>query len=377
LILGVGIKMYFLLKSEIETIDFDKNYMERKLYCPFCNNIMLKKLDSNKYYEKYECWNIKCEAKHAPFVLLKEYIQCEELFKTVCESCQKSYEREFIVNGNHNLLIKFRCAGNNCETNLNPYCYNIFRGEWEGTPPQFIDYEEKTNSRDFNQVINEKNKPKIQCVGISHVLNELDLKEMATQFRKIEDIPPLNMKEIEYDRFINYHNNKIVILVDFPDFIRSLREIIPFTFEYVLEKAHQLLLEFIKRSFRTLDNYIIRYFSKPDADLELPNKIFINYCMQNRNNEFFHILKILGGRCYSDIDSYLIANGVEILERCNIKGFVIVCSEKDYLPVMQIASYKNIKSRILGINSPRIYEKYKVPYMKFLGIMKFFEIPSE
>ncbi|MFX0105534.1 MAG: hypothetical protein ACFE75_08590 [Candidatus Hodarchaeota archaeon] len=368
--------MYFLLKSEIETIDFDKNYIVRRLYCPFCNNIMLKKIDSHKYYEKYECWNKKCEAKHTPFVLLKEYIQCEELFKTTCESCQKSYEREFIVNGSRDLLIKFRCAGNDCETYLNPYCYNIFRGEWEGTPPQFIDHDENKNSRDFNQVINQKNKPKILCVGISQGdLNELDLKEMATQFRKIEDVPLLNMKEIEYDQFINYHNNKIVILVDFPDFIRSLREIIPFTFEYVLEKAHQLLVEFIKHSYRTLDDYIIRYFSKPDADLELPNKIFINHCMRNRNNEFFHILKILGGRGYSDIDSYLIANGVEILERCNIKGFVIVCSEKDYLPVMQIASYKNIKSRILGINSPRIYEKYKVPHMKFLGIMKFFEIP--
>ncbi len=36
-------------------------------------------------------------------------------------------------------------------------------------------------------------------------------------------------------------------------------------------------------------------------------------------------------------DYYLIANGAEILERCKIRGFVIVSNDKDYLPVMQRA----------------------------------------
>ncbi|MFW9998907.1 MAG: hypothetical protein ACFE88_02200, partial [Candidatus Hermodarchaeota archaeon] len=62
--------------------------------------------------------------------------------------------------------------------------------------------------------------------------------------------------------------------------------------------------------------------------------------------------------------------------RSKIRGFGIVCSEKDYLPVMQIASYKKIKSIIIGIRNPKIYETYKLPYMKFLEIIKFFEIPS-
>ncbi|GAG86335.1 unnamed protein product, partial [marine sediment metagenome] len=64
---------------------------------------------------------------------------------------------------------------------------------------------------------------------------------------------------------------------------------------------------------------------------------------------------------------------VEILERCEIRGFVIVSSDKDYLPVMRIASYKNVKSRILGINTPEIYEKYNIEDIKFLGMMKFFD----
>ena len=40
---------------------------------------------------------------------------------------------------------------------------------------------------------------------------------------------------------------------------------------------------------------------------------------------------------------------------------------------MRIASYKKIKSRILGINTPEICEKYNINDITFLGIMKIFE----
>ncbi len=140
-----------------------------------------------------------------------------------------------------------------------------------------------------------------------------------------------------------------------------------------MKKAHLLLLQYIKNSFHTSDNYIIRYFSKPAKDLEIPNNIIINFCTQNQKREFFHLLKVLKGAGYSDIDNYLIANSVEILKRCEIRGFAIVSSDKDYLPVMRIASYKKFKSRILGFNTPEIYEKYYIYNIKFLGIMKFFE----
>jgi len=367
--------MYFLLKSEVESIDIDKNSIKRTVYCPFCKNIMLKRLDSNKFYDKYQCWNVKCKNKDTPFVLLNEYIQYEDLFKPVCESCKESYNREFIVNGNHSLLIKFSCAGNGCEANLKPYSYDIFRGEWEGLPPPFIDHGENSNSKVISQLKNENNTQKMQCVAISKEdLIELDLKEMSNHDCKIEEIPLLNMKNSEYNNFLKKHNNKIAILVDLPDFIRSLRKIIPFNFENVLEKVHQLILEFIKSSFNTKDDYIIHYFSRPDGDLELSNKIIIKYCMKNRKNEFFHNLNIPTGQGYNGIESYLIVNGVELLERCKIRGFGIVCSEKDYLPVMQIAGYKNIKSILIGLNTPKIYEKYKIPHMKFLGIIKFFEV---
>ena len=368
--------MYFLLKSEIESIDIDKNYIKRRIYCPFCKNVLLKKLDSNQIYDKYQCWNIKCEKKNTPFVLIKEYIQYEDLFKTVCETCGEPYNRELIDNGNHHLLLKFSCAGNDCETNLKPYCYNLFRDEWEGTPPPFIDHDENINSNAKVQVKNDSTRESMRCVEISKdSLIESGLKEIPNHFFKIDEIPLLNMKYKEYEKFLKYHKNKFVILVDFPDFIRSLREKIPFNLELILEKSHKLLIEFIKITFKTFDDYIIHYFSKPDKDLELSNKIIINYCMKNRNREFFHILKVPKERGYSDIDSYLITNGVELLERCKIRGFGIVCSERDYHPVMQIASYKNIKSILIGIDTTKIYKEHKIPNMEFLGVWKFFEIP--
>lgn len=369
--------MYFLLKSEIESIDINKNSIKRRLFCPFCKNVMLKKLDSNEIYDKYQCWNMKCEYKDTPFALIKYYIQYEDLFKPVCETCGESYSRELVDNGNHRLLMKFRCADNECDTHGKAYCYNTFLDEWVGTPPPFIDYNELPNPTSNEQQKSESFINRNKCVEISKEnLIELGLKEIPNHTFKIEEIPLLNMKYSDYNRFLKYHKEKFVILVDLPDFIRTLRKIIPFNFELVLERAHHLLIEFIKHSFQIQDDYIIHYFSKPDTDLELSNKVIINFCMKNRNNEFFHILKTPKGRACSDIDSYLIANGIEILERCKIKGFGIICSEKDYHPVMQIASYKKIRSLMIGLETPKIYEKYKMPTMKFIRISKFFEIPS-
>ncbi|MDX1797597.1 MAG: hypothetical protein R3255_03015, partial [Candidatus Lokiarchaeia archaeon] len=271
----------------------------------------------------------------------------------------------------------FRCSGKNCETNLNPYCYNIHRGEWEGVPPQFINYDKKSNTQDINQDNNENATPKIQCVKISKEdLIEFGLKDLSNHNYKIEDTPLLSMKVSEYDKFLKYHKGKFVILVDLPDFIGSLRETIQFNFEHILHKAHQLLLEFIKSSFYTSDDYIIHYFSRPEEDFELPNKIIIDYCMKNKKNEFFHYIKVPCGQGYSNIDNYIIGYGVDILERSKIRGFGIVCSEKDYLPLMIIAGYKNVRSFILGIKTPKIYEKYEIPNMKILEIKKFFEILS-
>ncbi|HEC39780.1 hypothetical protein LCGC14_0525620 [marine sediment metagenome] len=203
--------------------------------------------------------------------------------------------------------------------------------------------------------------------------NEFQEQETYESTYEIEDIPLLTMNSGEYSSFLDRHQQKVVVLVDLPNFIRTMRGLFPYNFEDVLKRAQDRVLEYIENSFHTSKGYIIRYFSKPAKDLEIPNNIIINFCSKNSNREIFHLLIVPKGGGYSDIDNYLIANGVEILERCEIRGFVIVSSDKDYLPVMRIASYKKIKSRILGINTSEIYEKYNIDDIKFLGIMKFFE----
>ncbi len=376
---GMVFFMIFLLRSEVESLDIKNNYYKKRVYCPYCSKIQLKKLDSNKVYNKYQCWNKNCEYKDVPFVVLNLYIQNEDYFDDICDICQQHYHREFIVDNNGNILLYFRCNEKLCESNIEPYCYNIRKENWEGKSPKFTLLDETSNSSSLKPPRIEKSTEIIEKIEeqkndpIEFVSKEFLEQRIYDYAYKIEDIPLLSMDDLEYSNFLEHHQDKVVVLVDMPNFIRTLRDYYRRNFEDALKRAHQLLLEYIEKSFYTSSNYIIRYFSKPDKDLQIPNKIIINFCTENQDKEYFHLFKILKGARYSDIDNYLIANGVEILERCNIKGFVIVSSDKDYLPVMRIASYKNVKSRIVGINTPEIYEKYNIEGIKFLGIMKFFD----
>jgi len=368
--------MYFLLKSEVETIDVQKNYYKKRVFCPFCFKGQLKKLESNDFYIKYHCWNKNCGKREIPFIVLKNYIQDEDIFEDICDTCQEPLHRELKIDENQNILLIFKCNSKLCETNIEPHCYNYSNKEWQGKSPKLIVYDDMLDSNKLDIEVKEKSiietKAKIEII---RDLGSISSKEQENQeaLYKIEEIPLLTMNNAEYSDFLEHHQDKVVCLVDVPNFIRTLRGLFPRDFENVLKKAHKLLLDYIENSFHVSSDYIIRYFSKPDKDLEIPNNIIINFCSDNPNTEIFHLLKVLKGAGYSDIDNYLIANGVEILERCTIRGFVIVSSDKDYLPVMRIASYKNVKSRILGINTPEIYEKYNIENIKFLGIMNFFK----
>ncbi len=373
--------MYFILKSEVETIDIKKGYYKKRVYCPFCYLTQLKKLGSSNFYVKYRCWNKNCEQRGIPFIVLTEYVQNEDFFEGLCDTCQEPLSRNFNIDENQNNILIFKCENKICELNIEPLCYNFDNNEWEGKPPKITLYEDIVDSNKFSTVAREqKNKKKSQVFEIEkESITETPPKDFVDQNKyetlyKIEEIPLLSMNSEEYSNFLDYHQKKVVILVDLPNFIRTLRGLFPRDFENVLKKAHGFIIQYIENSFHTSSDYIIRYFSKPDKDLEIPNNIIINFCSENQDKEFFHLLKLLKGAGYSDVDNYLIANGVEILERCEILGFVIVSSDKDYLPVMRIASYKNIKSRILGINTPEIYEEYDIADITFLGIMKFFEI---
>ena len=376
--------MYFLLKSEVETIDIQKNYYKKRVYCPSCFKTQVKKLDSNEFYIHYHCWNKNCEERNIPFVILNKYLHDEEAFGGYCDTCQELLHREFKIDENQNLKLVFKCNTKFCEANIEPYCYNFRNNNWDGKSPGFRLYDDMLEQNKSGLNITEnpikvkltskfENEDNDKSDSILEDSQETQKTRALEQIYKIEEIPLLTMNNDEYSKFLEHHQNKVVCLVDLPNFIRTLREFFPRDFENVLKKAHLLLLQYIENSFHTTDNYIIRYFSKPDKDLEIPNNIIINFCTQNQEKEFFQLLRVLKGKGYSDIDNYLIANSVEIIERCEVRGFIIVSSDKDYLPVMRIASYKKIKSRILGINTSEIYEQYNIDDIKFLGIMKFFE----
>jgi len=266
-----------------------------------------------------------------------------------------------------------------CDTHLEPYRYNLTIGEWDGKTPKFVLYDDdsvdtRIFSKKANIILNAAQKKELEKEYlIPSLTEEFQEQNNGVQGRLIEDIPLLTMNNEEYNQFLECHQNRVVVLVDAPNFIRTMRELFPRNFEDVLKKSHEMLLQYIDRSFHTSSDYIIRYFSKPDKDLQGPNNIFVNFCNGDSEREFFHLLKLPKGGGFSDIDNYLIANGVEILERCSLKGFIIVSSDKDYLPVMRIASYRKVKSRIIGINTPEIYEKHNITDIKFLGMMKLFE----
>ena len=368
--------MHFLLKSEVETVNIKKNYYRKKLYCPDCFKTQLKKLDSNTFYNKYHCWNKDCKANGIPFAILNDYIKDEENFDDCCDSCQEPLHREF---QDEDALLQFKCSGKLCESNIDPYSFNLKTGEWEGIPPKMVLYDDSAapKGQKFERDIKKKHiklkKNRIIEENEQKLTDPLPNQESYEITYKIEEMPLLEMNSNEYSSFLDRHQQKVVVLVDLPNFIRTMRGLYPHNFEDVLRKAHDGILQYIENSFLTAKDYIIRYFSKPAKDLKIPNNIIINFCSKNSNREIFHLLKVPKGGGYSDIDNYLIANGVEILERCEIRGFVIISSDKDYLPVLRIAIYKKIKSQIIGINTPEIYEEYNIPSITFLGMMKLFD----
>ena len=364
--------MYFILKSEIE--------LKKRQFCPFCNKTQIKRLDKAELYTKYSCWNKECKDNNTPFIILDNRILNEDFFSLLCENCQESYIREVIIKNKNPYLI-FSCDGKMCSASITPYSYNLSNQKWEGNIPKFSMFEEQIESIKKREEIAVPKRKKNNNVENNYTDTEdvelvkqpeiqVKIPEFKNPFCQIGDIPLLTLNNVDYTKFLNHHQNKVVVLVDVPNYIRTLREIYPRDFETVLKKAYQLLRKIIESSFNTSDKYIIRYFSKPDSDLYASNQILMNYCRENPLNQFFHLLKIEKSGHFSDIDNYLIVNGVEILERCELRGFVIVSSDKDYLPVMRIATHKKVRKYIYGLNTADIYEKYGIDDIKLIAQFK-------
>ncbi|TFF87941.1 MAG: NYN domain-containing protein [Promethearchaeota archaeon] len=373
--------MYFLLQSEVQKVDPVNGHPLKKIYCPSCGKSQIYLIDKKELYTKYKCWNKECEMKDEHFVVINDFIKEENNFNLYCENCDQPYSRIFEKTDYGYYRLIFNCDGKLCGMYDNPYIYDLKSGKWIGNMPEFRVYEDEISfresevktSRSGNQIIE---KGKDTPISISH--SEFKSKVKPSVESSIEneilthglDMPLLTMQSDEYQKFLEEHNGKIVVLIDVPNFLRTLHHYYPNRFERILKKAHLLLLKFIADYFSGQNEYIIRYFSKPDEDLASSNAILAS-CAQKKSGEFFHMLRIEKYKGYSDIDNYLIANAVEILERCEIKGFVIVSSDKDYLPVMRIADYRGVKSCMIGINTSDIYEHYNIGDIKFLSILKY------
>ena len=272
-----------------------------------------------------------------------------------------------------------------CDTNADPFRYDLTLGKWIGNAPKFTIYEDqleeiqqKQEQKDSKAKKREGKLKEIKAEIISIPSNASSNKYSTTQegvdsLCQIGEVPLLTRNKAQYDAFLAYHDNKVVVLVDVPNFIRTLFSLYPRDFETVLRKAHDILLQFVENSFSTAENYVIRYYSNPDKDLQPWNSLLMEFCRNNLKCEFFHLLEIEKRGHYGDIDNYLIANGVELLERCSLRGIVIVSSDKDYLPVMRIASHKNVRKYIYGINTTDIYEKYGISDIKLMGTLDFFK----
>lgn len=376
--------MDFLLKSEVLTRDINKGHMKRAIYCPFCMRPQIKKVEETEYYTKYKCWNKYCD-NHEPFVVIKDFIEKEKFFNLVCESCGEPYHRD-VVERNGTIYLKFECESKLCGAFDDPLLFDITSGNWQNGGPEFKVYDDQIelSSIDSDAILKdlESDHDALQQTDLSKV--DVKVKEQQTELvhvtnsaepkRKLNvKMPLLNMNQEAYAEFLEAHNGKVIILVDVPNFIRTLHDYYPINFQDVLKRAYDLLIDFIDKYYRVSEDYMIRYFSKPDEDLMRPNQFLMDKCRTHSDSEFFHLLKIDKKGHYSDIDNYLITNAVEILERCEILGFSIVSSDKDYLPVMRIADYKAIRSCILGINTSDIYQKYNIGDIKFLNVLSYFD----
>ncbi|MBD3212228.1 MAG: hypothetical protein GF311_06430 [Candidatus Lokiarchaeota archaeon] len=377
--------MYFLLQSEIRQKDPLTGHIFKDIRCPYCNKSQLYKLDSNDLFTKYQCWNKECEMREEPFIVINEFIANEIKFDPYCKNCRQPYLREFKNKDDIAFQLLFACDGKLCGMYDNPYVYDLNTGLWIENLPEFRIFEEDFELEDSLSETSEnestdtlsKNKEIPEILAKKMELSNEESGEDFSEWRKgitanIDglEMPLLTMTADEYANFLEMHNGRVVVLIDVPNFLRTLYSYYRNRFDRILTRAHILLLKFIEDYFLGQNGYIIRYFSKPDDDLRSSNKILAD-CAQKSSDEYFHMLRIHKSGSFSDIDNYLISNAVEILERCDVKGFGIVSSDKDYLPVMRIADYRGVKSCMIGINTSDIYERYNIGDIKFLNVLNY------
>lgn len=336
-----------------------ESYNQRTGLCPVCNKFnSTKRVLDGGYFEIFVCYHPLCSGRY--FAIVKKFLHNEYKYIDKCPDCGIKLERIFHLirhlyceeNGHkdfYEVKLYFKC--DKCDSEH--YTYNLSKGHWEGNIPIF-----ETDESKFRlplKKIKEIKKQKKIAIAEQFICEHMIM-------------PLLEMEKAHYTRFLRFHGNKVVVMVDVPNLVRTLRECeFDQNISEIILQTHDLLVKFIKKSFRVSELYIIRYFSKPDIDLLRANEILASYC-RDSDKEFFHLLEVYKQKRFSDIDNYLIANAVNIISRIRIKGFCIVSSDKDYLPVFTLSSYGDIKSFLIAINVPTLYYECKVPVIKLLDL---------
>lgn len=122
--------MYFHLRTEVERKDPFKNYVVKRILCPTCSKLQIKKIFKNNFYTKYRCWNKNCMNKDIPFVLINDYLKNESTFNGKCELCNQEYYREFIEIKEFFGKLIFKCTNDKCDESNYELSYDLENKEW-------------------------------------------------------------------------------------------------------------------------------------------------------------------------------------------------------------------------------------------------------
>lgn len=325
--------------------------------CPCCHHTMTKKTHDNDIYTVYRCWNKHCN-NNPTFVIMRKYMYNEYKFVTRCE-CGRLFDRRFEIIDD-DLFLTFSCGDKLCTFNKK-FTYNLFEERWENDIPEFVEEidEFKLPQEDIDRM---------KEARIKRVPHEVPI-------CKLDHMPLLTMSRVEYEHFLSHHQNKVLVLVDVPNFIRTVREYHFKNFDDIVNSTRDLIIHVTQSEFDVIGNYVINYFSNPSTDLTRANDT-MRKCCSEYGNEFFHLLEITKFKnhkhAWSDIDSYLTVNAINMITYCDLEGILIVSSDKDYLPIHKLAEMKGVNSRVFGINVPGEYEEHDVSVIPFLGTLSNF-----
>jgi uncharacterized LabA/DUF88 family protein len=324
----------------------------KKMRCPECGR-STRRVKAREHFSIRVCKGPSCRRRGDFFVGLNGFMHNEFKFSARCRYCGEKLTRRLARNEEGELLLAFRCDSVDSKlcagASEDPFTYNLTRDRWEGNIPTF---EEDIDSYRLPEGDKE----------------ELKRKARGDEICPVGDMPLLTMRGRLYEKFVEAHHGRAVAMVDVPNLVRTLREYHLKDFEDFLRDSRLAVLDLIFSKMDTVTEHIIHYFSNPSEDLGDANAIFSEHC--DGDWEMFHSLEARkfhhGEYGYGDIDSYLVANAISILTLCDLKGLLLVTSDKDFLPVVRYAKLRRIPCFIVGANPAADFSEWETEVLNLL-----------